>query len=176
MAMRPLAACAALTLLCACAHAQADSPPKTAEAAPEQKGSMEGVGKKAGEIITQPVRDVGVSKPEIPEVLAEAVRDPYSLQGLKTCKQLSAAVIELNVVLGPDYGTGPLAKENRGAKLAEAGGTTVVNSLIPVRQLVREISGAAPAQRSLAAAVDAGLARRGFLRGVHRRQGCRTPF
>jgi hypothetical protein len=89
---------------------------------------------------------------------------------------LSAALAAHNEALGPDFVPGGAGKENRGAKLAEAGGKTVINSLIPFRQLVREISGAAPAQRSLNAAVDAGLARRGFLRGVHLRQRCRTPF
>ena len=163
-----------LLLIGVCAHAEPTAEPK---AKLESPSSTDEARRKAGEIITQPVRDVGVSKPDIPPVLAEAVKDPYSLQGLKTCRQLSAAVTALNAELGPDYAAGGVPpKENRGAKIAEAGGKTVVNSLIPFRQLVREISGAAPAKRSLDAAVDAGLARRGFLRGVHRQRGCRTPF
>ena len=60
--------------------------------------------------------------------------------------------------------------------LAEAGGKTVVNAIIPFRGLVRELTGAAPADRRLNAALDAGYARRGFLRGVHAKQGCRTTF
>jgi hypothetical protein len=52
----------------------------------------------------------------------------------------------------------------------------VVNTLIPFRGLIREISGAAPAQRRLNAAIDAGFARRGYLRGVLRTRGCKTPF
>jgi hypothetical protein len=163
-----------LLLIGVCAHAEPTAEPK---AKPESSSPTDEARRKAGEIITQPARDVGVSKPEIPPVLAEAVKDTYGLQGLKTCRQLSAAVTALNAELGPDYEPGGVpAKENRGAKIAEAGGKTVVNSLIPFRQLVREISGAAPAKRSLDAAVDAGLARRGFLRGVHRQRGCRTPF
>jgi hypothetical protein len=85
-------------------------------------------------------------------------------------------VKELNQVLGPDYQPGAKHQENRMAKLAEAGGKTVINSLIPFRGLVREVSGAAPAQRNLNAAVDAGYARRGFLRGVHATRQCRTRF
>jgi len=61
-------------------------------------------------------------------------------------------------------------------KLAEAGGKTVINTIIPFRSIVRELTGAAPADRRMNAAVDAGLARRGFLRGVHAKQKCRTPF
>ena len=132
--------------------------------------------KKGVEIGTQPVRDVGVMKREIPPILEKAADDPYSLKGLKTCRQLSGEVTKLNVVLGPDYATGNEYKENRAGKLAEAGGKTVVNAIIPFRGLVREVSGAAPAERRLNAAIDAGLARRGFLRGVHAKQGCRTTF
>jgi hypothetical protein len=175
MALRPFVLAAALILIGACAHAETKEKPPEKEAE-KAEGSSGGMRQKAGEIVTQPVRDVGVDKPDIPPVLVEAVKDPYSLEGLKTCRQLSAALAAHNEALGPDFVPGGAGKENRGAKLAEAGGKTVINSLIPFRQLVREISGAAPAQRSLNAAVDAGLARRGFLRGVHLRQRCRTPF
>jgi hypothetical protein len=49
----------------------------------------------------------------------------------------------------------------------------VVNSIIPFRGVVRELSGSAEADRRLQAATDAGIARRGFLRGVQRIRGCR---
>ncbi len=132
--------------------------------------------KKSVEIGTQPVRDVGVMKREIPPILIKAQQDPYSLKGLKTCKALAAEVSDLNVVLGADYRVGNEIKENRAGKLAEAGGKSVVNAIIPFRGIVRELTGAAPADRRMNAAVDAGLARRGFLRGVHARQGCKTTF
>ena len=89
---------------------------------------------------------------------------------------LAAEVANLNGVLGPDYVVGNEYKENRAGKLAEAGGKTIINSIIPFRGLVREVTGAAPADRAMNAAVDAGLARRGFLRGVHLKQGCKTKF
>lgn len=176
MVLRAYAFAVALTLVASAAQAETRTKPPEQGPEVESEGSARGVARKAGEIVTQPVRDVGLDKRDIPPVLVEATKDPYSLKGLKTCRQLSAALVSLNEVLGPDYGEGATDKENRGAKLAEAGGKTVVNSLLPFRQLVREISGAAPAQRSLNAAVDAGLARRGFLRGVQLRQGCRAPI
>lgn len=132
--------------------------------------------KKSVEIGTQPVRDVGIAKRKIPPILVKAQDDPYSLKGLKTCKALAAEVASLNAVLGEDYTVGNELKENKAGKLAEAGGKSVVNAIIPFRGIVRELSGAAPADRRLNAAVDAGLARRGFLRGVHARQGCKTRF
>jgi hypothetical protein len=132
--------------------------------------------RRAGEIVTQPARDVGVAKGEIPAVLAKASANPYGLAGLKSCARLAAAVAELTEVLGADFGTGAPAVESRAGKLAEAGGQMVVNSIIPFRGLVREISGAAPAQRRMNDALDAGLARRGFLRGVHQTRGCRPKL
>lgn len=156
------------------AVAPAAQPP--AQGASPSSSSNEDMRQKAGGIISQPARDVGLSRKDIPPVLVKAAEDPYSLVGLKSCKSLVAAMGELSEVLGPDYGAAPRPRENRAGKLAEAGGAAVVNSLIPFRGLVREVSGAAPAERSLNAAIDAGLARRGFLRGVHRKQGCKPAF
>ena len=65
------------------------------------------------------------------------------------------------------------ANENRVGKITEAVGRSVVNSLIPFRGLVREISGAAPAERRLQAAVTAGIARRGYLRGLAGARSCK---
>lgn len=132
--------------------------------------------KKSVEIGTQPARDVGVMKRQIPPILEKAQQEPYSLQGLKTCKQLAAEVTELNTVLGSDYKVGNELKENKAGKLAEAGGKSVINAIIPFRGIVRELTGAAPSDRRMNAAVDAGLARRGFLRGVHANRKCRTTF
>jgi hypothetical protein len=159
-----IAAGAGALLLAGAASAQ--------DAQPESTGAR--TKDKAAEIATQPARDLGVSKTEIPPVLVRATEDPYSLDGVKTCAQIVAATRELNEVLGPDYSVGATARqENRAARFAEAGGAAVVNSLIPFRGLVREVSGAAPAERNLNAAISAGYARRGFLRGLYQKQGCR---
>jgi hypothetical protein len=155
--------------------AAAQTPPQTGEP-PSVEDRVVGAGKKAGEIASQPARDLNIDRKEIPPILVTAAHDPYDLAGLSTCQQLAAEVGRLNEVLGPDFVPADPAAENKGEKLAEAGGKAVVNSLIPFRGLVREVSGAAPAQRAMNAAVDAGLARRGFLRGVHRARGCRTSF
>lgn len=129
--------------------------------------------KKAGSIATQPVRDVGLDKDDIPPVLLMAVENPYAPPPSRTCKGLKNSLAELNEVLGEDFTVGAKANENRTGKIAEAVGKTVVNSLIPFRGLVREISGAAPAERRLQAAVTAGIARRGYLRGMAAARGCK---
>ncbi len=154
------------------AHAQMKPPSK-----PDEPGGRWGEArKKAVDIGSQPARDIGASKREIPPILEKAFNDPYSLKGLKTCKAIAGEVTQLNAVLGADYSVGNEYTENRGGKLAEAGGKAIINSIIPFRGLVREVTGAAPADRHMNAVVDAGLARRGFLRGVHLKQGCKTRF
>jgi len=165
----PTAIAIAASLLLAGAAAAQDAPNT-----PPQPSRTEQMGRAAGDIVTQPARDVGVSKTTIPPILEKAHEDPYSLAGLKTCRQLADEVTELTAALGPDFSVGNERKENRAGRLAAAGGRTVINSLLPYRGLVREISGAAPAQRRLDAALDAGFARRGFLRGVHTTRGCRA--
>ena len=124
----------------------------------------------AGQIASQPARDVGIAKTKVPPLLAEIGDQPYALRGAGTCRQIASSIAALNDVLGADYG-GEAAPKKR--NLAKAGGAAVVNSLIPFRGLVREVSGAGPAERRLNAAIDAGFARRGFLRGLQRAKGCR---
>ncbi|ETI63312.1 hypothetical protein C100_13485 [Sphingobium sp. C100] len=128
---------------------------------------------KAGKIATQPARDVGLDKDEIPLVLQRAVENPYATPSSRTCKGLNMGLGELDAVLGDDFTVGREANEDRTGKIAEAVGKTIVNSLIPFRGLVREISGAAPAERRLQAAVTAGVARRGYLRGLASAKGCK---
>lgn len=129
--------------------------------------------KKAGDIASQPARDVGASNKEIPPVLQNAVEAPYAMPKNRTCKGLNTAILELNEVLGPDFAMGKEANENKTSKIAEAVGKTIVNSIIPFRGLVREISGAAPAERRLEAAIATGIARRGYLRGLATAKACK---
>ena len=129
-------------------------------------------GATVADIAMQPAKDIGVKKTNIPPVLAAAEASPYALASASNCSQMAQALSELDEVLGADYTVDRLPAENRAGKIAEAGGRAVVNSIIPFRGIVREVSGAAAADRALAAAVDAGIARRGFLRGLSTAQGC----
>ena len=131
--------------------------------------------KKAGDIATQPARDVGVAKTKIPPVLSEAAKNPYAPPSGHKCAAILADMQVLNEALGPDFGADEKENENRAGKIAEAAGQMVVNSLIPFRGLVREITGAAPAERRLRTAISAGLARRGYLRGLATARRCKIP-
>lgn len=125
------------------------------------------------DVVSQPAKDVGIAKNKIPPSLVEASNAPYSLAGLKTCRQIADAVLVLDAALGPDYSAGG---PNNKMSVGKAAGGAVVNSLIPFRGVVREVSGAAAADRRLVAATQAGFARRGFLRGVHQTRGCKEAL
>jgi hypothetical protein len=127
---------------------------------------------KAGQIAVQPVRDVGIAKASIPLVLQEAVQDPYKPLHRQNCAWVDYEMARLNQALGADFGASQKTNEDRTTELALLGGEMIVNSLIPFRGIVREISGAGPAERRKAAAVNAGLARRGYVRGVGVVLGC----
>jgi hypothetical protein len=159
-----------LLALPAAAAAQDVPPPAPPPEAPpppppqQQSSDMD----KAGKIISQPARDVGAAKTKIPPVLELASQGPYTLDGMGSCGAIAAKLGALDQALGPDFDDGP----QKGETIAAAGGKAVVNSLIPFRGVVREISGAAAADRRLAAATDAGIAQRGFLRGVYSTRNC----
>ena len=165
----PLALAAIALITPALAVAQAAPPPVTTTAPDDKKPDR--TKEDAQDVLSQPVKDVGITKDKIPPALVAAANAPYDLTGLRTCQQIADASRALDAALGPDYPAGgPVDKDSMGKKV----GGAVVNSLIPLRGVVREVSGAAAADRRLAAAVQAGFARRGFLRGVHTAQGCKN--
>ncbi len=126
------------------------------------------------EIASQPLRDLGIMPTKTADVLQVALDSPYSTSGLKTCAQLKAAVRELDSVLGPDWDAPQQAgREDPVDQIAQAGLRAGVGSLIPFRGVVREVTGSAAAERRLRVAVQAGQARRGYLRGVMGSRGCR---
>ncbi len=128
---------------------------------------------KAGDIASQPVRDVGIARTKIPPLLSEAAQNPYAAPSGRKCGALIADITALNEVLGPDFSANEEENENRAGKLAEASGKMIINSLIPFRGLVREVTGAAPAERRLRTAIAAGIARRGYLRGLAESRHCK---
>ncbi|HEV2567319.1 hypothetical protein [Sphingomonas sp.] len=132
--------------------------------------AAQSVDKVAEEAVMTPAEDVNVKKREIPPVLLSAAEDPYSREGTRTCTQLNVAIAELDTALGPDFDSGEGRKTGLDAtKVAKS----VVGSFIPFRGVIREVTGAAGAQRRYNAAVDAGLARRGYLRGIAQARRCK---
>jgi hypothetical protein len=129
-------------------------------------------GKVAGDAAMTPVEDVNLKRKEIPPVLLSAQDDPYSRESTRNCTQINTALDQLDAVLGPDFDSGAEGKHGiNPTSVAKS----VVGSFIPFRGVVREVSGAAGAERRYNIAVDAGIARRGYLRGIARTKGCKRP-
>ena len=127
-------------------------------------------GQSTGHIISQPARDVGLEKTKIPPLLLKVRENPYTTEGTGSCAQISSSIAALTRIIGPDFSASPASNKNNMAKI---GGSAVVNSLIPFRGIVRAVSGASAAEQRLNAAIDAGVARRGFLRGLQVARKCR---
>ena len=140
--------------------------------AQQQQSGADRLGDKAENIVRQPVKDVGLMRENPPEVLKDAQRAPYSLAGIKRCQDIRRAIGELDVVLGPDVDAVDEKGDALPERLAEAGAKSIVNSLIPFRGIVREATGAAEADRKFRMMVAAGMARRGFLKGIAKERNC----
>lgn len=128
---------------------------------------------------TTPLRDLGVMKVEIPEVLLQALEDPYARPPRNVkCPVLSALVRPLNDVLGPDIDTIPPDGEGlttRGKSTALGVAGDLAGGAIPFRGVVRKLSGAESHDRLVTAAIIAGHTRRAYLKGLGEAKGCGPP-
>ncbi len=129
--------------------------------------------KEVADILAQPGRDLGVVPTRVPELLEKLLANPYDREGTASCAELRVGIARLSAILGPDWGDALPKGESREEALAKAGIRAGMSSLIPFRGLVREATGAAAADRRRQQAIEAGLARRGFLRGIAREKRCR---
>ena len=150
--------------------AASGQPPATATPAPARPMSDQKV--TAVDVIATPAGDLNLRKGKIPALLDAAVADPYNLAGLRTCAQISVAVKELDAILGPDRDI----PADRAEKLSVGRvAQSAIGSFIPFRGVIREVSGANSHQRKIEDAVEAGTARRSFLKGYGQARGCPYP-
>ena len=101
-------------------------------------------------------------------------------EGIHCCREdddLAKAIDELNGVLGPDLDAKVVSDADKSKRDIALGlaGTTVANMIVPMRGVVREVSGAAGAERKYREAIYAGSVRRGYLKGLGEVRGCKPP-
>jgi hypothetical protein len=132
-----------------------------------------------GDIAATPLRDLNISKVEIPEMLQAASNNPYQTPASMSCPSLLEQVSALDELLGPDVDA-PEEKLARDAMAREALGKAATGALqntvegaIPFRGWLRKLSGAERHSRHAQEAVLAGKVRRGFLKGIMQSQDCR---
>ena len=156
----PLAVAA--LLMAAPALAQTSEPSKTQQ-----------IEQDATTVAKSPLKDVGLVKDKIPQVLIDARTATYALPSPLTCKTIFDAVDALNAELAPDLDN-PSTQIKTGMSATEIG-ETVVHGLTPLRSWVRKLSGAEKNDNAVQAAILAGSIRRGYLKGVGLGLHCQPP-
>jgi hypothetical protein len=154
------------------------SPPR---APADPVGGKSGAG--LAQAATTPLTDLNLVNAPIPPVLVEAQRAPYAEPADGTCAGLSAQVRALDAMLGSDLDVPPTPNNpglvERGAGLVGQAATQTVRgaaeSVVPFRGWVRKLSGAERYSRDVAAAIDAGIVRRAYLKGIGQVRGCQAP-
>ncbi len=144
------------------------------EKSDEKVSDMDKVGNTAENIATKPLKDLNLMKDEIPPEVLAVMKEPYSLKGIKGCKQYKAKIVRLTELLGPDVDSGIKKKGQNAGEFALSAAESVAGSLIPGAGLIRKISGAEAAQKKARAAVLAGQLRRAYLKGTARAKGCKV--
>lgn len=128
---------------------------------------------------TTPLRDLNVVRAKIPDVLLQALDDPYARPPRTfKCPALAALVRPLDEVLGPDIDRIPVGDENlmdRGKSSALGVAGDLAAGAIPFRGVVRTLSGAAAHDRLVQSAIIAGNVRRAYLKGLGEAKGCPPP-
>jgi hypothetical protein len=117
--------------------------------------------------VEQPLKDLSIVREEVPPALAKAAKAPYvEIQPLD-CNAVRTELAALDKELGPDFDAAQSNDDILAGALRSAMG-------LPFRGVVRRITGAQKRDRKREHAILAGIARRGFLKGVNRK-ACIAP-
>jgi len=125
-----------------------------------------------------PLRDLNVLRTKIPDVLLQAMADPYERPDSGRCLELAARLKPLNDALGADLDA-PAADQD---DLLHKSKTTALglmagaaSDVIPFRGWVRKLTGAERHDRLVQDAITAGAVRRAYLKGLGEAKGCNPP-
>lgn len=166
-----------LPLLAACAV----NKPVTPAAEPEDATAK--AESQLTDIASTPLSDLNLVRTKIPPVLLIAQKDPYAPPEDKGCAALEEQVKALDAVLGADLDA-PLNPDDpgviqRGAEFMGGAAMGVVRGaaegVVPFRSWVRKLTGAEKHAKEVAAAIAAGVVRRGYLKGLGQSAGCAPP-
>jgi hypothetical protein len=167
-----LCACAAAALMLGgCTTTRADGSPKVETTSEANREGLRGAAK-------APLRDLNMLRTKIPEVLLQALADPYERPSSKSCGELVTLLKPLNDALGADLDVpsadqDDLLDKGRNTALGVVAGAA--SDVIPFRGWVRKLSGAEQHDHVVQAAIVAGAVRRGYLKGLGEAKGCLPP-
>jgi hypothetical protein len=176
MTRTPLLASIALAvvLIASAAHSQgeAQTPARAQTNTEANRSSLKGAAQ-------APLRDLNVIRTQVPQVLVDALADPYARPKTKKCQELIGMIMPLTDALGEDIDVPPTQEEQnmiqRGRPVAYGAMAGLASDVIPFRGVVRQLTGAARHDEYVQAAILAGTARRAYLKGLGESRGCKPP-
>ncbi|WP_312145160.1 hypothetical protein [Brevundimonas sp.] len=147
------------------------------------RGGAEQVGAGLGGAVTAPLDDLNLRRQEVPTILLQAEANPYDLRNLNQCRTIAAEIARLDEALGPDTDAPPSQDGSyMSERAADAAASATLDAVrdtmtdfIPARSWVRRLSGADAHSKHVQAAIQAGLRRRSFLKGVGMQRNCAPP-
>jgi hypothetical protein len=128
-----------------------------------------------GSVVTGPLEDLNLKRVEIPEVLVHAIEQPYDVKGLSSCRAVAVEIGRLDAALGPDRDQPPPERHMTAGSAAVEVIRAGAEMATPYRGWIRTLSGANRHQAQVREAINAGAARRGYLKGVGMRMNCAPP-
>jgi hypothetical protein len=113
--------------------------------------------------VTQPLRDLNLMRTKVAPPLQTARAAPYDIANLKECETIRAQIAQLDGVLGPDVDE----DQDQPGMVTTLAASAVRSAVkLPFSGVVRRLSGADARERQRQQSVQAGMARRAFLKGV----------
>jgi hypothetical protein len=130
-----------------------------------------------GAAMIQPFTDLNLARSKIPAPLKAAARSPYGLPAGEGCGPLQAEISALDAALGPDLDRpADSGRSHDDASRLVAGALrSLTTGWIPLRGVLRRLTGAEAHAEAGRAAILAGAVRRAYLKGLGDRQGCAPP-
>jgi hypothetical protein len=154
-----------------CMTTRSDGSQKVQTSSEANRESIEGAAR-------APLRDLNVLRTKVPEVLLQALADPYARPPATRCPVLVALIDPLNAALGADLDVPSVDEDDlldKGREGALGAVASVATGAIPFRGWVRSLSGAERHDRLVQAAITAGAVRRAYLKGLGEAKGCNPP-
>ena len=149
------------------------SPPSGQLQTPHDEGT-----RNVGTAAAAPLHDLNLVRQNVPPVLLAAMADPYARVWPMTCQTLEAEVNTLSEVLGADFDV-DVAPQERGLTQSGGVGLSLVHgaaaNLLPFDGFVRTLSGAERHDQFVLRAINAGSARRAYLKGLGEAGRCPPP-
>lgn len=166
-----------LLALAGCGTVSRSPPTPTSAPAAKPAPAPDGVRDDLGAAMIQPFTDFNLARSEIPAPLKAAVLGPYASPGAPGCAVLSDQVGALDAVLGPDLDQ-VLVKAGRSedaSRMVAGALRSLTTGWIPLRGILRRLTGAEAHAEAVRASILAGAVRRAYLKGLGDRDGCPPP-